>query len=80
MFAEPDLRDTPDGGACAPGFLARHRLQGLRPDVEALHARLKADLGAADYQHLLKMIRWSRACTLLGYALAWPFPIRSRRC
>jgi hypothetical protein len=43
-------------------------------DVEALHARLKADLGAADLAHLRKMIRWGRTLTVLGYALAWPFP------
>ena len=42
-------------------------------DVEALHRRLKADLGPADLAHLRKMVWWSRACTLLGYATAWPF-------
>jgi fatty acid desaturase len=43
-------------------------------DVEALHARLKADLGEADLAHLRKMIRWGRTLTVAGYALAWPFP------
>ncbi len=43
-------------------------------DVDALHARLKADLGEPDITHLRKMERWGRACTLLGYALAWMFP------
>ena len=43
-------------------------------DVEALHASLKADLGLADYRHLLKMVWWSRLSTLLGYATAWIMP------
>lgn len=40
-------------------------------DVEALHAKLKADLGQDDFVHLLKMQRWGRTCTVLGYAVAW---------
>lgn len=43
-------------------------------EVDALHARLKADLGADDLAHLRRMERWGHACTLLGYALAWMFP------
>ena len=43
-------------------------------DVETLHASLKADLGPADLAHLRKMVRWGRACTLLGYAVAWIMP------
>jgi len=43
-------------------------------EVEALHAELKADLGPRDYRHLLKMVWWSRICTLLGYAFAWIAP------
>lgn len=43
-------------------------------DVDALHKRLKAGLGPDDYTHLKKMARWARACTLLGYALAWIAP------
>jgi fatty acid desaturase len=44
-------------------------------DVQALRAKLVADLGDADLQHLKKMERWGRTCTLLGYSLAWiPFP------
>jgi hypothetical protein len=42
-------------------------------ELDALHARLKADLGADDIAHLRKMERWGRLCTLLGYATAW-FP------
>lgn len=43
-------------------------------DVDALHKRLKADLGDADRRHLLKMSRWSRICTVLGYSVAWIMP------
>lgn len=43
-------------------------------DVDALHAELMADLGPADIAHLHKMNRWSRACTITGYATAWIAP------
>lgn len=43
-------------------------------EVQALHAELKAELGESDITHLRKMERWSRTCTLLGYAFAWIFP------
>lgn len=43
-------------------------------EVQALHAKLKADLGKADLDHLKKMERWSRCLTLAGYAFAWIFP------
>src|SRR4249919_1303466 len=57
-----------------PAPLAAIDYKAFAADVEALHATLKADLGPADLTHLRKMERWGRACTLLGYALAWPFP------
>jgi len=43
-------------------------------DVDALHKRLKAGLGDADRRHLLKMSRWARICTVLGYSVAWIMP------
>lgn len=43
-------------------------------DIQALHAKLKADLGNPDLDHLRKMERWSRISTFLGYACAWMFP------
>jgi fatty acid desaturase len=49
-------------------------LKAFSADLDALHARLKADLGEADLNHLRKMERWGRCCTLLGYATAWMFP------
>lgn len=49
-------------------------LPAFSADLEALHARLRADVGAADLSHLLRMERWGRICTLAGYATAWMFP------
>jgi fatty acid desaturase len=54
--------------------LATIDYKAFAADVEALHATLKAELGEADLAHLRKMVRWGRTCSLLGYALAWPFP------
>ena len=48
--------------------------QAFATEVDALHAELKAGLGAADYRHLLKMVWWSRLSTLLGYSVAWIAP------
>jgi fatty acid desaturase len=70
-FAEAEPRESP-AAARAEG-LEGIDYKAFAAEVEALHARLKANLGAEDYRHLLKMIRWSRACTLVGYAMAW-FP------
>jgi hypothetical protein len=39
-------------------------------EIAALRRELVADLGPADRAHLLKMERWGRGCTLLGYACA----------
>ena len=63
-----------DDAPVEPAPLPAIDYKAFAADVEALHATLKADLGEADLAHLRKMVRWSRACTLLGYALAWPFP------
>jgi len=49
-------------------------IKAFSRDVDALHAQLKASLGAADVAHLRKMARWARTCTLLGYAFAWLLP------
>lgn len=48
-------------------------LAAFSAELDALHERLKADLGAADLRHLRKMERWGRFCTVLGYASAWMF-------
>lgn len=49
-------------------------LDAFSSELDALHARLKADLGDADVAHLRRMERWGRACTIAGYATAWMFP------
>src|SRR4249919_850436 len=68
--------DQPSGddSPVAEDAFATIDYKAFAADVEALHATLKADLGEADLAHLRKMIRWGRVLTLLGYALAWPFP------
>ena len=63
----------PGPGSVEAAPFATIDYQAFAADVDALHARLKADLGEADLTHLRKMERWGRICTLIGYALAWPF-------
>src|SRR4249920_3133811 len=63
-----------DESSVAPAMSAAIDYKAFAADVEALHATLKADLGEADLAHLRKMIRLGRVLTLLGYAVAWPFP------
>ncbi|MEZ0374546.1 MAG: fatty acid desaturase [Candidatus Sericytochromatia bacterium] len=47
---------------------------GFAAELDALQARLMADLGEKDLRHLGKMERWGKASTLLGYATAWMLP------
>lgn len=54
--------------------LAVRDLAGFSAELDALHARLKADIGADDLAHLRRMQRWGRGCSVLGYATAWLFP------
>lgn len=54
--------------------LAAVDTRAFAADVEALRASLKAELGPADIAHLRKMEWWARACTLLGYSIAWLAP------
>ena len=54
--------------------LAVRDLAAFSAELDALHARLKADIGAADLAHLRRMQRWGRTCSVLGYATAWLFP------
>lgn len=49
-------------------------LKAFSAELDALHARLKSDLGPADLHHLRRMQRWGRLCTVVGYATAWMFP------
>ncbi len=43
-------------------------------DLDALRLEIDASLGAEDLDHLLRMERWGRACTAVGYATAWIGP------
>lgn len=51
----------------APPELSRVDRVAFLHDVDALHARLVAGLGAEDLRHLRRMIRASRACSVGGY-------------
>jgi fatty acid desaturase len=57
----------------SPDF-SRIDLKAFGDEVAALRAELVADLGEGDLQHLARMRRWGRACSLLGYAFAWLAP------
>ena len=46
----------------------------LAKDVAELHRQALAAMGDEDARHMLKMERWGRACTLLGYGTAWIVP------
>lgn len=46
----------------------------LEADLNALRDELRAGAGEADRGHLFKIVRWGRACTLLGWATAWIAP------
>jgi fatty acid desaturase len=45
-------------------------LEGFREEIRALRREIDASLGEEDIDHLRKMERWGRACTLLGLATA----------
>lgn len=42
--------------------------------VDALGREIRADVSAADLEHLRRIERWGRACTALGWATAWLGP------
>ena len=48
-------------------------LAGFAAELDALRARLVANIGPADVAHLRRMELWGRVCTILGYATAWLF-------
>jgi fatty acid desaturase len=49
-------------------------LQAFAKDIDALRAELVSRLGPEDLAHFLKLERWGRAATALGYATAWIAP------
>jgi fatty acid desaturase len=42
--------------------------------LKSLRAEIDATTGPQDFAHFLKLERWGRVCTLLGYATAWLAP------
>lgn len=49
-------------------------LVAFAKDIDALRAELMGKLGPDDLAHFLKMERWGRTATALGYATAWIAP------
>jgi fatty acid desaturase len=49
-------------------------LNSLFRDLDALHHELRAGVSNSDFQHLRKIERWGRACSLLGFGSAWIIP------
>jgi fatty acid desaturase len=49
-------------------------LEALEADLDALRDELQEELGEEDLRHLDKIVRWGRACTVLGYGTAWLVP------
>lgn len=43
-------------------------------EFDTLSRELRNSVGARDVAHLVRMERWGRACTVLGYATAWLTP------
>ena len=48
--------------------------EALAKDLDAIYQDALSRTGEQDYQHLKKMERWGRACSLLGYGTAWIMP------
>ncbi len=46
----------------------------LAKDLNDIHKEILSRTGEQDFQHLKKMERWGKVCTLLGYGTAWIFP------
>jgi fatty acid desaturase len=47
---------------------------GFAKAMTALRLEVNASLGPSDLAHMLKVERWGRLCTVLGYATAWLIP------
>lgn len=49
-------------------------IHGFCAEIEKLRVRTYAALSNDDFKHLLKIERWGKCATLLGYATAWILP------
>jgi len=43
-------------------------------DMDEIRKEVFSDMGMADFQHLKKIERWGRICSLVGYGTAWIIP------
>ena len=46
----------------------------LAKDINEIHQHALASTGIDDFEHLTKMERWGKMCSLIGYGTAWIFP------
>lgn len=74
MQSESNAQPWRQTGASEHTALPKVDLTAFAADIDALRAELVADLGPADGAHLLRMERWGRLCSALGYATAWIAP------
>ena len=59
---------------CGVSRLNRMNVQALCQDIEHLKAEAYSSIGYSDFTHLLKIERWGRALSIIGYATAWLIP------
>jgi len=43
-------------------------------DMDSIRKEVFSDMGMEDFQHLKKIERWGRICSLIGYGTAWIIP------
>ncbi|MFN4152891.1 MAG: fatty acid desaturase family protein, partial [Candidatus Sericytochromatia bacterium] len=48
--------------------------EGFSNELKELRKEINKNIGEEDYKHLLKMQRWGRICSFLGYATSWIAP------
>ena len=46
----------------------------LAKDISEIHQQALANIGIDDFEHLKKMERWGKVCSIIGYGTAWLFP------
>ncbi|PPK73193.1 fatty acid desaturase [Methylobacter tundripaludum] len=46
----------------------------LAKDIGEIHQQALANIGIDDFDHLTKMERWGKICSIIGYGTAWIFP------
>jgi hypothetical protein len=46
----------------------------LAKDIREIHRQALANIGIDDFEHLTRMERWGKMCSILGYGSAWIFP------